>query len=66
MTSELSAIRRSLDPVVEKICDLWLRMHGYDCRFEICWDEINLQDEVEESRAKLYAAQAEQISNKEQ
>lgn len=62
MTSELSAIRRCLDPVIERICDLWLRMHGFDCKFEVCWDEINLQDEVEEARAALYAAQAEQMS----
>ncbi|MGI5935768.1 MAG: phage portal protein [Oscillospiraceae bacterium] len=61
MTSELTAVRRTLNPVLEKICDLWLRMHGYDCGFEIDWDPINLQDQVEEARAELYSAQAEKI-----
>ncbi len=58
MTSELTAIRRSLDPVLRKICDLWLRLHGYACGFEVEWDAINLQDAVEEAKARLYHAQA--------
>ena len=32
MTSELTAIRRGLEPVVERICELWLALHGYDRR----------------------------------
>lgn len=64
MTSELTAIRRSLEPVLDRICRLWLRMHGYACDFEIVWDEINLQDQVEEARAALYRAQAEAAENK--
>ena len=58
MTSELTAIRRTLEPTIDRICSLWLRMHGYACGFEIVWDTINLQDDVEEARAELYRAQA--------
>ena len=61
MTSELSAIRRTVTPVLEKICSLWLSMHGYACPFEIEWDTINLQDEVEEAKAALYTAQKDKI-----
>lgn len=61
MTSELTAIRRTLTPVIEKICSLWLRMHGYACAFSVEWEPINLQDEVEEARALLYNAQAQEI-----
>lgn len=61
MTSELTAIRRTLEPVIERICDLWLRLHGYACGFEIEWEPINLQDAVEEARAALYTAQAESL-----
>ncbi len=61
LTSELTALRRTLNPVVERICDLWLRMHGYGCGFEVVWDEINLQDQVEEARAALYREQAEKL-----
>ena len=61
MTSEITAIRRSLTPVVERICELWLRLHGYPDRVEVDWEDINLQDQVEEARAELYKEQAEQL-----
>lgn len=61
MTSEITAVRRTLTPALEKICDLWLRMHGFNCDLEIVWDTINLQDDVEEAKAELYRAQAKKI-----
>ncbi len=61
LTSEITAIRRSLTPVVERVCGLWLRMHGYTCRYEVLWDDINLQDQVEEARAALYLEQARKL-----
>lgn len=61
MTSELNAIRRSVTPVIEKICRLWLGMHGYVCKPEIEWEAINLQDQVEEAKAALYIAQKDKI-----
>lgn len=61
LTSELTAMRRTLEPVVERVCGLWLRMHGYDCDFEVVWEEINLQDQVEEAKAALYYQQAEKL-----
>ena len=61
MTSEITALRRNVTPVVERICALWLRMHGYDCPFEVVWEEINLQDQVEEAKAELYRQQAEKL-----
>ena len=62
MTSELNALRRTLTPVVEKVCDLWLRMHGKGCAFQVVWEEINLQDQVEAARARLYDAQAKNLT----
>ena len=61
LTTEITAIRRNLTPVVERICRLWLRMHGYPCGFEVVWDDINLQDQVEEARAELYRQQARKL-----
>ncbi len=61
LTTEITAIRRSLTPVLERICRLWLRMHGYGCRFAVVWDDINLQDIVEEARAELYREQARRL-----
>ena len=61
LTTEITAIRRTLTPAVERVCRLWLRMHGYPCGFEVVWDDINLQDEVEEARADLYREQARKL-----
>ena len=61
LTTEITAIRRTLTPVVERICRLWLRMHGFGCGFEVVWDDINLQDQVEEARAELYREQARKL-----
>ena len=62
MTSELAALRRTLTPVVERVCALWMRMHGYDGGFQVDWEEINLQDQVEEAKAELYRQQAAQLA----
>lgn len=64
MTTEITAIRRMLTPVVERICETWLRLHGYPAVCRVEWDDINLQDIVEEARAEVYHAQAESIAAK--
>lgn len=61
LTSEIAAIRRSVEPVVERVCELWLRLHGFDSRVEVVWDEVNLQDEDMAARAELYHAQARSL-----
>ena len=64
MTSEITALRRSLTPVVERVCEMWLRLHGYAGRPAVEWEDINLQDLVEEARAELYREQAETICHR--
>jgi hypothetical protein len=61
LTSEITAIRRCLEPVLLRIAELWLRLHGFDDSVELQWEDIDLQDLVEEARADLYRAQAEQL-----
>lgn len=61
LTTEVTALRRTLTPVAERVCRLWLRMRGYACGFEVVWDDINLQDQVEEARAALYREQARKL-----
>ena len=61
LTTEITAIRRTLTPVLERICRMWLRMRGEDRPFAVVWDDINLQDEVEEARAELYREQARKL-----
>ncbi len=61
LTSELTAMRRGLENIIERVCELWLAVHGYGGSAAVIWDPINLQDESEETKADLYRAQAEQI-----
>ena len=66
LTSEIWGIRRSLEPVVERICELWLRLHGYGGGVEVMWEDIDLQDQVEEARAELYRQQARHLALEDQ
>ena len=59
LTSEIWALRRTLEPAVKKICKLFLACEGLDDRVEIHWNDISLQDITQEARAELYKAQAE-------
>lgn len=59
LTSELWAIRRTVQPAMERICKLYLALEGLDDRVEIVWDDISLQDITDEAKAELYRAQAE-------
>ena len=61
LTSEITAIRRAVEPALCRTAELWLRLHGFGGRAEILWEDINLQDVVEEARGELYRAQAEQL-----
>lgn len=59
LTSELEAYRRVLTPAIEKICAVCLRLAGFDSGVQVVWDDIMLQDMVEQARAQLLTAQAE-------
>lgn len=59
LTSELWALRRTVEPALLKICKCFLALEGLDDRVEILWNDISLQDITEESKAALYQAQAE-------
>ena len=63
LTTEITALRRTLTPVVEKICRMWLRMQGSTETVTVDWEDINLQDEVEEAKAELYREQARKLRN---
>ena len=63
LTSELDYYRSVAEPAIKKIVGMHLRLCGYNCGFDIVWDNINLQDEVELSQARLNNAHAMQIES---
>ena len=59
LTSEIWALRRTVEPAVEKICRTFLACEGLDTQVKILWNDISLQDITQEAQAELYKAQAE-------
>ena len=58
LTSELEFYRSAVEPAIRKIAGMHLRLCGFNCGFDVEWDNINLQDEVELSQARLNNANA--------
>jgi len=63
LTSEIEYYRSILNCAVMKICDVWQRIHGIEQKYEIVWNNVNLQDEVELAKARLYNAQAKGLES---
>lgn len=61
LTSELEYYRRLLTPVITRTAKTFLLLEGCASGVEVVWSNINLQDETELAKARLYNAQAEQI-----
>ena len=59
LTSELWALRRTVEPAMIKVCKTFLALEGLDNKVDILWDDISLQDITQEAQADLYRAQAE-------
>ena len=59
LTSEIWALRRSVEPAVRKICRMFLAGEGLETQVDILWNDISLQDITQEAQAELYKAQAE-------
>lgn len=61
LTSELEYYRTLLNPIIAKVIKTVLRLEGYTGGFTVEWDDINMQDAVQLSNARLNNARAEQI-----
>lgn len=61
LTSELEYYRRLIEPVIEDVCNAFLRLLGSADGLRVIWDNINLQDETELALARLRNAQARSV-----
>lgn len=64
LTSELEAYRRLLNPMLEQICSVWLRLKGWSTEFRVEWEDITMQDETESANARLLNARAAEIEER--
>lgn len=63
LSSEIDYYRKELEPVIMRICDLYLRLNGIESDFEIKWNDVTLQDITEVAQSRYYDAQTQQILN---
>lgn len=61
LTSEIDFYRREITPVIRQICQMYLRLKGFDTAFTVEWDDVTLQDIGEIAKSDYYQAQAQQI-----
>ena len=58
LTSELDNYQDEVTPMIKYIIDMWQTVTGRKILYEIVWEDINLQDKVEEARAEIFRQQA--------
>ncbi|MBQ9674130.1 MAG: phage portal protein [Ruminococcus sp.] len=58
LTSELEYYRETLNPIIRRIVRMFLNIKGIDEKVDVYWNNINLQDELERSQARLNNANA--------
>jgi hypothetical protein len=61
LTSEIDTYRRLVEPVIEKILTMRLRLEGMGGTFEIDWSDVNLQDEIDAAAVRLSNAQSAKL-----
>ena len=66
LNSELESYRRILNPIIRKICKMWMKFKGVRSDFKINWCSINLKDDLRLANTRLLNARAEEIELKNQ
>ncbi len=64
LSNELDAYRRVVNPIISKICDMWLRLNGLSCNYQIKWNAIDLKDSLQIANTRLINARAEEIEKR--
>lgn len=64
LSSELEAYRRILNPIIKKICDMWLRINGLQTEYEISWSKIDLKDQLQSANSRFINAKAHEIEKR--
>lgn len=64
LTSEIDYYRRLLEKPLLRIIKMYCDLTGISSEPELVWDNVNLQDEESQARARLYRAQAAEIEQR--
>lgn len=69
LTSELESYRRLLNPIIQKICDMYLKLNNYynfnnNINYEISWSKIDLKDQLQTANSRFINAKAQEIEKR--
>ena len=64
LSNEREAYRRTLNPVISKICDLWMKFNGYCEDYKIKWKMVDLSDRLNIANTRLANARAIEIEKR--
>lgn len=64
LSSELESYRRLLNPIIKKICDMYLRLNNYQSDYEIVWEKIDLKDQLQSANSRFINAKAHEIEKR--
>ena len=64
LSSELESYRRLLNPIIKKICDMYLRLNNYQSNYEIVWEKIDLKDQLQSANSRFINAKAHEIEKR--
>ena len=64
LSNELEAYRRILNPIISKICDLWMKLNGYCEDYNIKWKMVDLSDRLNIANTRLANARADEIEKR--
>lgn len=61
LSKELSFYRRQLDPIIQQVCNTYLKLNGYFEELSIEWDPLDFDEAINAAKTRLYNAQAEKL-----
>lgn len=64
LSSELESYRRLLNPIIKKICDMYLRLNNYQSDYEIVGEKIDLKDQLQSANSRFINAKAHEIEKR--
>lgn len=64
LSNELEAYRRTLNPIISKICNLWMNFNGYCEDYNIKWKMVDLSDRLNIANTRLANARAKEIEKR--
>ena len=61
LTEEIASYQHILNSTIRKICLIWMRLTGNFSKFDILWNNVNLNDQLDLANIRLINAEADEL-----